>query len=34
MVGLLVTVDLDTGLAQQPVEEARHNQLTATMVRL
>jgi hypothetical protein len=34
MVGLLVIVDLDTGLAQQPVEADRYSHMTATMVRL
>ena len=34
MVGLLMIVDLDTVLNQEPVEEDQYSHLTATMVRL
>jgi hypothetical protein len=34
MVGLLMIVDLDTVLNQEPVEEDQNSHLTATMVRL
>jgi hypothetical protein len=34
MEGLLVIVDLDTALAQEPVEEDQYSRLIATMVRL